>query len=311
MEYIKGTTDFSIEEPSVVTIGKFDGLHVGHQKLLHLVCEKKKDGVKAVVFTFDVPPGAKLSGKGMDTLVTNEERCQMLEEQGIDYLIECPFVPEIMSMEPERFVEEVLVGRLKARYIVAGTDCGFGHNRRGDYKLLQKLAPTYGYEVDIVEKVQYQGRDISSTYVREEIAKGNMELADFLLGYTYRISGKVEHGNHLGGTKLDMPTANLFPPEHKLLPPNGVYATKTIVDGKRYEGISNIGTKPTVSEGNARGIETFLFDFSGDLYGKNITVELYTFERPEMKFASLDELKVQMHKDMEFGKKFFAEKANR
>ena len=138
-----------------------------------------------------------------------------------------------------------------------------------------------------------------------------MELADFLLGYTYRISGTVEHGNHLGGTKLDMPTANLFPPEHKLLPPNGVYATKTIVDGKRYEGISNIGTKPTVSEGNARGIETFLFDFSGDLYGKNITVELYTFERPEMKFASLDELKVQMHKDMEFGKKFFAEKANR
>ena len=311
MEYIKGTTDFSIEEPSVVTIGKFDGLHVGHQKLLHLVCEKKKDGVKAVVFTFDVPPGAKLSGKGMDTLVTNEERCQMLEEQGIDYLIECPFVPEIMSMEPERFVEEVLVGRLKARYIVAGTDCGFGHNRRGDYKLLQKLAPVYGYEVDIVEKVQYQGRDISSTYVREEIAKGNMELADFLLGYTYRISGTVEHGNHLGGTKLDMPTANLFPPEHKLLPPNGVYATKTIVDGKRYEGISNIGTKPTVSEGNARGIETLLFDFSGDLYGKNITVELYTFERPEMKFASLDELKVQMHKDMEFGKKFFAEKANR
>lgn len=311
MEYIKGTTDFSIEEPSVVTIGKFDGLHVGHQKLLHLVCEKKKDGVKAVVFTFDVPPGAKLSGKGMDTLVTNEERCQMLEEQGIDYLIECPFVPEIMSMEPERFVEEVLVGRLKARYIVAGTDCGFGHNRRGDYKLLQKLAPVYGYEVDIVEKVQYQGRDISSTYVREEIAKGNMELANFLLGYTYRISGKVEHGNHLGGTKLDMPTANLFPPEHKLLPPNGVYATKTVVDGKRYEGISNIGTKPTVSEGNVRGIETFLFDFSGDLYGRNITVELYTFERPEMKFASLDELKVQMHKDMEFGKKFFAERANR
>ncbi len=311
MEYIKGTTDFSIEEPSVVTIGKFDGLHVGHQKLLHLVCEKKKDGVKAVVFTFDVPPGAKLSGKGMDTLVTNEERCQMLEEQGIDYLIECPFVPEIMSMEPERFVEEVLVGRLKAKYIVAGTDCGFGHNRRGDYKLLQKLAPTYGYEVDIVEKVQYQGRDISSTYVREEIARGNMELANFLLGYTYRISGKVEHGNHLGGTKLDMPTANLFPPEHKLLPPNGVYATKTVVDGKRYEGISNIGTKPTVSEGNVRGIETFLFDFSGDLYGRNITVELYTFERPEMKFASLDELKVQMHKDMEFGKKFFAERANR
>lgn len=306
MEYIKGTTEFSIEEPSVVAIGKFDGLHVGHQKLLDSVCDKKKNGVKAVVFTFDVPPKAKLTGKGMDTLVTNEERVKMLGEKGIDYLVECPFVPEIASMEPERFIEEVLVGRLKAKYIVAGTDCGFGHNRRGDYKLLQEMADTYGYEVEIVDKVQYEGRDISSTYVREEIAKGNMELANFLLGYTYHVTGIVSHGNHIGGSKLDMPTANLLPPEHKLLPPNGVYATKTIIDGVSYPGISNIGTKPTIGSENRKGIETFIFDFSGDLYDKEITVELYTYERPEMKFASLEELKERMHQDMEFGRKYFA-----
>ncbi|MDD7023919.1 MAG: bifunctional riboflavin kinase/FAD synthetase [Oscillospiraceae bacterium] len=306
MEYIKGTTDFSIEEPSVVTIGKFDGLHVGHQKLLDRVIDKKKDGVKAVVFTFDVPPSVKLTGKGLDTLVTNEERCRMLSEKGIDYLVECPFVPEVLSMEPERFVEDVLVGRLKAKYIVVGTDCGFGHNRRGNYQLLQTLADKYGYQVEVVEKVQYEGRDISSTYVREEIAKGNMELANFLLGYTYAITGQVSHGNHIGAAKLDMPTANILPPKHKLLPPNGVYATKTRIDGKWYPGISNIGTKPTVSDQNRKGIETFIFDFEGDLYGKEVTVELYTYERPEMKFSGLEELKERMHLDMEFGKKYFA-----
>ncbi len=154
--------------------------------------------------------------------------------------------------------------------------------------------------------MQYKGRDISSTYVREEIAKGNMELANFLLGYTYAVAGVVGHGNHIGGAKLDMPTANVMPPAHKLLPPNGVYATKTIIDGQAYPGISNIGTKPTVSEENRKGIETYIFDFNENLYGKEIVVELYTYERPEMRFGSLEELKIQMHKDMEFGKKYFS-----
>jgi len=305
MEYIKGTTDFSIEEPSVVTIGKFDGLHVGHQKLLNSVIDKKKNGIKAVVFTFDVPPSVKLTGKGLDTLVTNDERSQMLSEKGIDYLVECPFVPEVLSMEPELFIEDVLVRRLKAKYIVVGTDCGFGHKRRGNYQLLQELASKYGYEVEVVDKVQYEGRDISSTYVREEIANGNIELANFLLGYTYGITGVVGHGNHIGTSRLDMPTANLIPPANKLLPPNGVYVTKTIIDGVAYPGVSNIGTKPTIGDQYQKGMETFIFDFNQNIYGKTITVELYTYVRPEMKFGSIDELKVQMHKDMEYGKSYF------
>lgn len=305
MEYIKGTTDFSIEEPSVVTIGKFDGLHVGHQKLLNRVIDKKTGGIKAVVFTFDVPPSVKLTGKGLDTLVTNEERSRMLSEKGIDYLVECPFVPEILSMEPELFIEDILVRRLKAKYIVVGTDCGFGHKRRGNYQLLQELASTYGYEVEVVDKVQYEDRDISSTYVREEIAKGNIELANFLLGYTYAITGEVGHGNHIGTSRLDMPTANLIPPANKLLPPNGVYVTKTIIDGAAYPGVSNIGTKPTIGDAYQKGMETFIFDFNQNIYGKTITVELYTYVRPEMKFGSIEELKVQMHKDMEFGKAYF------
>ncbi len=304
MEYWKGITDFRIEEPSAVSIGKFDGLHVGHQKLISRLWDKKQYGCSTVVFTFDVPPGSRLTGKKMQTLVTNAERCQMLEKAGIDYLIECPFVPEVASMEPEDFIEDVLVGRLNAKYIVVGTDCGFGHKRRGNCQLLQELAPKYGYEVEVVEKVQYKGRDISSTYVREEIGMGNMEFANFLLGYPYSVAGTVLHGNHIGASKLDMPTANIVPPAEKLLPPNGVYATRTFAQGRWYEGVSNIGMKPTVG-GDQKGIETYLFDFYGELYGREIRVELYAYERPEMKFCSLEELKDRMHKDMEFAKSYF------
>lgn len=306
MEYKKGTTDFHIEEPSAISIGKFDGLHVGHQKLISRLCDKKRFGCRTVVFTFDVPPGSRLTGKKMQTLVTNKERCRMLEKAGIDYLIECPFVPEVASMEPEAFVEDVLVGRLKARHIVVGTDCGFGHKRRGNYQLLQELAPKYGYQVEVVEKVQYKGRDISSTYVREEIGMGNMEFANFLLGYPYSVTGKVLHGNHIGTSQLDMPTANIVPPPEKLLPPNGVYATRTWVEGRAYEGVSNIGVKPTVGA-DQKGIETYLFDFRGELYGKEIRVELYAYERPEMKFRSLEELKNRMHRDLEFAKGYFSQ----
>jgi len=304
MDYIKGTTDFSIEEASVVTIGKFDGLHVGHQKLMKSVIDKKRNGVKAVVFTFDVPPSVKLTGKEQETLVTNEERSRMLSDIGIDYLVECPFVPEVLSMEPELFVEDVLVNRLKAKYIVVGTDCGFGHKRRGNYQLLQALADQYGYEVEVVDKVQYGDRDISSTYVREEIGKGNMELANYLLGYTYGVSGTVSRGNKIGSSRLEMPTANLVPPRNKILPPNGVYVTKTVIDGIAYPGVSNIGNKPTIGDEYQTGIETYIFDFDQNIYDKPITVELYHYIRPEMKFGSLEELKVQMHKDMETAREY-------
>ena len=220
MEYIKGRLDFHVAEPTVLSIGKFDGLHRGHELLMDYVFQKKKEGMKAVIFTFDVPPKKSLEQDAARVLTTNEEKMHLFEQIGIDYLIECPFTEEIMHMPAEEFLKKI-VEQLSIRCIVAGTDCSFGYQRRGDYRMLQKYAPEYHYEAQIVDKMQYEGRDISSTFIREEIAAGNMEKAELLLGYAYFVQGTVVHGNQIGRT-IGIPTINLLPPQEKLLPPFGV-----------------------------------------------------------------------------------------
>lgn len=296
MRYFRGTTDFYIEGETAVTLGKFDGVHRGHQKLMrHIKKLEEEKGVSSVCFALNACKGS--------LLLTKEEQRHVVEQMGISCFIECPFVPEISGMTPEQFVEEVLVKRLHARYITVGTDFRFGHNRAGDVELLKKLQAQYGFRVDSLEKERYANREISSTYIRESLELGKMELAAVLLGRPYSVSGQVLHGRHIGRT-LGMPTVNLIPPEEKLLPPNGVYASKTRVDGIPYPGVTNIGYKPTVGE-KFRGVETYLFDVDLNLYGADIVTELYCFERPEKKFASLEELKAQMHRDISFGKEYF------
>ena len=312
MEYIKHTTEFSVSEETAVSLGKFDGIHRGHGRLLECLKERKKSGLKTVIFTFDIPPKQKTKKCGQNkVLTTNEEKMQLFLLQGIDCLLECPFTFEIMHMEPEAFVE-MLVKRLHARSIVVGTDFNFGHNRRGDYRLLQRLADAYGYEVFVVDKVQENGRDISSTFIREEISAGRIEYANKLLGYPYFVQGTVLHGNEIGRT-LGVPTANLIAEEEKLLPPFGVYVTRTsFLDDqtKVYGGITNVGRKPTITGDHPAGVETHLFDFSGMIYQKNIKVEFLAPVRPEMRFASLEELKLQMHKDIKFGIKYYTNITN-
>lgn len=308
MEYIRKTTDFQIQQKTAVSIGKFDGMHRGHQKLLNRMLYLAKEELSTLIFTFDLPPSYVLHNdskeEGQKTLMTNAERAAYFEHMGIDYLVECPFEPEIAGMEPSVFIEEILVKRLKAKYVVVGTDCHFGHQRKGDTVLLLELAEKWGYQVEVIGKELEHEREISSTYVREELVKGNMENVKALLGYPYTIRGEVLHGRKIGRT-LGMPTTNLIPQERKLLPPDGVYASKTCVDGEIYEGITNIGCKPTIGDKIARGVETYLFDYEGDLYGKTIEVCLYTFRRPEMKFHSLDALKAQMQADILFVKSYF------
>ena len=306
MNYITGKTSFGVMAPSAVSLGKFDGLHRGHQKLLQHILEQKKNGLEATIFTFASNPTRMLSGLSAQNILTNEERREMLAKAGVDNLLECPFVPEIAHMEPERFIEDVLVGQLKMKFAAVGTDFHFGYQRRGDHAMLQKLAPKYGYTVEVVEKEQSHGRDISSTYVKEALEAGNMELVNDLLGYRYFISGEVLHGRRIGRT-LGMPTTNLVPSTKKLLPPNGVYLSRTRIGEQAYYGVTNIGYKPTIGE-TFRGVETYLFDFDGDLYGENIDVELWKFKRPEMKFDSVEHLKNQMQADIAFGKEYFFEK---
>ena len=306
MKIIKDTLDFSISEISAVTLGKFDGIHKGHQKLMRMILEKRKQGLKSVVFTFGQMPGTVLCGKGR-TILTGAERRKHLEGLGIDYMVECPFVPEIIQMEPETFVEKILVGQLHAKYIAVGPDFRFGHNRRGSVKLLKQLAPVFGYEVEVFEKECLEDKVISSTYVRYMLQNGEMETVEKLLGYPYYVSGTVVHG-HAIGRKLGIPTLNLIPDDEKMLPPNGVYLTKTVFGQEEHLGITNVGVKPTISGEELKGIETHLFDYEGDLYGREVTVVFYAFERPERRFESLEDLKKQLREDVVWGKQHVLEK---
>lgn len=282
---------------SVVTLGKFDGLHRGHQKLIQCILEHKKENCKTVIFTFDVPPRNHMLHTPPKFLLTYEERRELAESFGTDILAECPFTDELMHMEPEQFVKEYLVDRLHAEFIAVGPDFRFGYGRRGTPQMLSELGKVYDFQVTILEKEKDGERDISSTYVREELEQGNIEKVNHLLGYTYFTRGEIVHGRQLGRT-IGIPTANLIPPDIKKLPPNGVYITESLIGDRLYQGVTNVGYKPTVKE-NFLGVETYLFSCNEDLYGQEAEVRFYHYLRPETKFAALEELKQQLNKDVE------------
>lgn len=208
-------------------------------------------------------------------------------------------------MTPEDFVIRILVGQMHAKAVVAGPDCSFGYKGVGDAALLRSLSAEYGYETVIIEKEQDDHRDISSTYVREELDQGNIEKANELLGEPYAIHGVVVHGKHIGGSVLGFPTANILPPPEKHLPPFGVYVSRVLVDGHYYAGVSNIGRKPTIAGDNPVGVETFIMGLEEDIYGKNIEVQLLNFERPEQKFDSLEVLRARIEADKEYAAAYF------
>ncbi len=303
MIYLRGTTDFNIEESTVITFGKFDGIHRGHRLLLDTVLQKKTDDLKAVVFTFDIPPRKKVEDDRGDVLTTNEEKMHVFENMGIDYVVECPFTEEIRNMDAVDFIR-MMVEKLHVKYMVVGTDFHFGHNRAGDYKLLMEYAEEFGYEVQVVEKMKDGDRDISSTYVREEIKAGNIEKANELLGVPYFIQGIVEHGNEIGRT-IGFPTINLLPEAEKLLPPFGVYVTKVFIGGEEYCGITNVGRKPTIEGNNPVGVETHVLDFADDVYDRTVEVEFLHWIRQETKFQSIEELKKQLQQDIRIAKIYF------
>lgn len=303
MEYIAGNTDFQIKN-SAVTLGKFDGIHLGHQYLIEQVISHKELGLKAVMFSFLFHPYNLFSDKEFQQIYTEEEKLAMLSQTGLDVLIAYPFTEETRSIEPEDFIKDILIDKLDAKVIVVGDDFRFGHNRRGDVALLQQYSQVYGYKVIACEKKRWQDHIISSSTIRAELKEGNMEAVNAMLGRPYRIRGEVLHGRKIGRT-LGMPTTNITPPSNKLLPPCGVYPSRTLIDGTYYYGVTNVGFKPTVGAETKKGIETYIFDFDQDLYGKVIEVELMMFLRPELKFDTLEELKEQMDEDIIFAKKYF------
>lgn len=296
MEYITKNNGYRCDVPSVVVIGKFDGVHRGHKKLVETAKKYRNlEGKRLIAVTFD---GMPFEGK---CITTNEERRELLEESGVDILVEYSFTKEFTETSAEDFIRDYLVDRLRAGVIVAGTDCGFGKGRKGNIALLKEKEVLYGYETVVVDKEKEGGREISSTYVREELLLGNVENAANLMGREYFIRGVVTEGNRIGRT-LDFPTANLVFPREKVVPKYGVYASHIYYNGRTYKGISNIGVKPTISSHETCGVETYLFDFDEDIYGKEITVSLSEYIRGEQKFAGLAELKAQVDRDIQFVK---------
>ena len=306
MKYLKDLADIRSDIPCVVTLGKFDGVHRGHRKLLARVHEiARHRGLQAAVFTFSISPQVRLGTRGGGMLMTNEERAEYLRERNVDLLAECPFTEEIRSTSAEDFITDILVGRMRAEALVVGSDFRFGRERAGTPQFLEECAERFGYTVDVIEKEKDAdtGRDISSTFIREKLAEGDMEKVNELLGYPFFVTGVIVHGRHLGHT-LGFPTINQIPAPGKMLPPHGVYMSRTLVGGKFYQGISNVGVKPTVS-GDTLGMETYLFDCSLDLYGQNARVELLHFHRPERRFASVEALQECVHRDIAAADEYF------
>lgn len=287
---------------SAVTLGKFDGFHRGHQKLVECIKRRHNENCRTVIFTFDLSCKAYQQKCVPKLLLTYEEKREVAEALHVDILAECPFTEELMNMEPEAFVKEYLVDRLHAEYLAIGSDFHFGHNRRGTPQLLFTLGEKYGFTVEIIEKEKDGEREISSTYIRRELEQGRMEKVQSLLGYPYFIKGEIVHGRQLGRT-IGVPTANLIPLPMKKLPPNGVYVTQSLIGGKVYSGITNVGYKPTVKE-NFIGVETYLFNCNEDLYGQEAEVWFYKYLRSEKKFGSLSELKTQLDIDVEIARAF-------
>jgi len=305
MQIIENTTEFHIEEKTAIAIGKFDGLHRGHREIFSVLEKAKAQGLKTAIFTFDPSPATFFCKSLVQELSTRSEKRRLFEKIGVDYLVEYPFRQETADVLPKDYVTDFLLNKMNGKLIVAGEDVTFGKGGKGDAKLLEEMASEYDFELKIISKIKYHGEEISSTFVRNEVREGRMEVANELLGEPYFVCGIVENGKKLGRT-LGMPTANLYPEEEKLLPPFGVYFCDVLVEGNRYHGVTNIGSRPTVSDGNRVSVETYLLDFDGDLYGKEMIVYLLHFRRPEQKFHSVEELKNMVLRNIDEARDYFS-----
>ena len=305
MIHITDLQDILITGQTAVTVGKFDGLHLGHQLLIRAVKEEAASrGLKTVLLALS--PDRVNGEDGCRTILSRRERMCLLEKFGLDYFIEVPLTERLRRMSPEDFARKLLIERLHAAYIAVGEDFCFGYQRRGTPGLLKELSgrEQYGYRVDTFPKVRYRDAEISSTRIRSAIAAGAMEDAAAMLGTPYTIEGEIIHGKALGRT-IGFPTINLHPAPEKLLPPDGVYFAEILLEGESLTGIGNLGMQPTVS-GTRRRLEIHILDFDRTVYGQSASVKLMHFSRPERTFASLDELRITLEADRQKCRSFFS-----
>ncbi len=295
---------------SAVTIGTYDGVHLGHRAIIStLVSDAKARGLRSVVITFEPHPRlvlGKTNGAPIFLLSTLEEKLSALESLGVDCVIVIHFTKEFSETPAETFVEEVLVEKIGLAEIVIGYDHMFGKNRGGSFETLARLSEKHHFTVRQIPEQKVNEHHLSSTAIRRFLESGEIEHANKLLGAPYQLSALVIEGDKRGRT-IDFPTANLLPPSTKLIPKMGVYVVEVEVGDKRYRAMMNIGTRPTVQARSGVSLEVHLFEFNGNLYGKALTVRFLARLRDEQKFSSLDALKAQLERDKAEAQRFSSE----
>tara|TARA_B110000914_G_C15466710_1_gene448618 strand:+ start:225 stop:1160 length:936 start_codon:yes stop_codon:yes gene_type:complete len=298
LKIIRSIAAFNSSEKTIVTIGTFDGIHIGHQKILKdLIRTAKKENKKSVLLTFFPHPRMVLQKDVSIRLInTIEEKSSLLEKMGLDYLIIHPFSQEFSRLSALDFVRNILANQLNTSRLIIGYDHHFGKNREGNIHQLREYSLLYDFEVEEIPAQDIDNVSVSSTKIRTALKEGRLKTANNYLGYNYMLNGTIVNGKKLGG-KIGFPTANLDIKEpYKLIPKTGVYVIKTIIDAVLYTGMMNIGFNPTV-KGKYQTIEAHLFDFNKDLYGKKVTIELLFFLREEQKFNSIEDLIIQLKLD--------------
>lgn len=300
---------FEAKNP-VITIGTFDGVHLGHRKIINRLQDIARSiGGESVIFTFDPHPRKVVapSETNLRLLTTLGEKIGLFERSGINHLIIFPFTPEFAQLSYAQFVEQILVGKIGTKHLVVGYDHKFGKNREGDFEFLKNCAEEFGFDVEKLDVLLMNESNVSSTKIREAIQKGDFETANAYLGYPFMVNGTVVAGQQLG-RKIQFPTANIEASDpDKIIPGYGVYAVKVKVQEKEYLGMLNIGNRPTVNQNaDRRSIEVYILDFDGNIYGQAIEIRFFHKLREEQKFASIDALKQQLSSDREATISYFS-----
>jgi riboflavin kinase/FMN adenylyltransferase len=298
MQVYRQIEGLDVFRKAVVTIGTFDGVHTGHQKIIdQLKQETKKINGESVLITFDPHPRKVLEpNKPLKLINTLDEKIELLRKQGLDHLVIVPFTLQFAAFSAEEYIKDFLLNKFKPHTVIIGYDHRFGHDRRGDYHMMEEFADKLGFELKEIPEHVVDSIIVSSTKIRDAIRLGDIQIANDLLGYEFFFQGTIIEGNKLG-RKLGFPTANLqINDRDKLIPGHGVYAVTASLRQREFQGMMNIGIRPTLNDGLFM-IEVNLFDFNEEVYGQELKVQVRKFMRPEIKFNGLDALKEQIARD--------------
>src|SRR6266576_3199452 len=306
MRLFHGTDNAEIQRPTVLTLGVFDGLHLGHQLIMRTVVERAREtGAIPTVITFEPHPRAVLHPESAPPLLqTFDQKIEALGVLGIEQTIVVHFDKAFSQIRAEDFLREVVVDRLRAKEVYLGRGFAFGHNREGHIDLLRRVSNDLGFLADEVPEVQIRGERVSSSRIRELILQGRMNLARRMLGRPYGVQGRVIRGD-ARGQSIGFPTANIDP-QNRVIPHRGVYVTAILIDGQWRQSVTNVGVRPTFGDATQSSIETHVLDWSDDLYERTVRVRFLHRLRDEKKFSSVDELKSQIEHDIDRARNYFS-----